>query len=227
MKRAVFTVFFLMAVIGSAFAASETIDELIAQLEGKSPETAAQEREQKQSVEEAKKEIEVVKKQLRFQTDKFKNVTWTRTRLGQFGPRFDIYCGERNDKIWMRILIEPSGDTKPMLTELVYLNIDGDVKGFHIKADDRKTTSEVRSSKGLGGKIEVRRWFYETVDMSVTDPELENLLRRAASAKSVMVRFSGQYNQDFNLSKDWQKSFDAMLRYYKARQTILAHEKGE
>lgn len=225
MKRAVLGFFLLLAAAGCAFAANETIDELIAQLEGKSPETAAQEREQKWVVEEAEREIAAVKKALRFNTDKIENVTWVHTRLTQFRPVFDIYCGERGGRIWMRLLLEPRSDTRPMVMEQVVLNIGGEVRNFSIKAGDRNITSEVRAVKGTFGGVDVNRWYYERIDMPVT-PELEKILWRAAGSKSVLVRFRGRYVEDFKLSKAAHNAYSAILRYYRARQVILAHEKG-
>lgn len=225
MKRAILGLFLLLAAAGGAFAANETIEELIAQLEGKSPETAALEREQKWAVEEAKKEVDSVKKALRFRTDKIENVTWVHTRLTQFTPYFDVYCGERDGRIWMRLRLEPSSDTRPMVMEQVILNIDGEVRRFGINARDRDVTSEVRSVKGVFGGVEVNRWYYEKIDMPVT-PELEKILWWATGKKSVLVRFRGRYSQDFKLTKAWHDAFSAMLRYYRARQIILAHEKG-
>lgn len=222
MKRLVLTLLILLTITGCAFASDVTIDELLAQLEGKSPETITQEREQRMSVDEAKKEIEAVKKNLRFRTDKMENVTWTRTKISTGKPYFDMYCGERNGKIWLRVKLEPSANTKqPMIMNTVLLNIDGHNTGFTVKASDRKTSSEVRSSRGTFGGIDVNRWFYEEVDMSVITPELETLLRQAADGKTVMVRMRGNYSEDFMLSKQARAAFDAMLRYYRARQVLL------
>lgn len=226
MRKIALALFFALVISGCAAASSETIDELIAQLEGKSPESVAQEREQEWVVEEARREVEAVKKALRFQTDKIENVTWVHTRLFQTRPCLDVYCGERDGRIWMRLQLEPSSDTQPMVMEQVVLNIDGEVRRFSINASDRNATSEVRSARGTFGGIEVNRWYYEKIDMSVT-PELEKILWRATGRKNVLVRFKGRYSQDFKLTQAWHNAFGAMLRYYRARQIILAHENGK
>lgn len=222
MKKAILSIFLLLAVSCCAFAANETIEELIAALEGKEPEVIAQETKQRQNVEWAKKEIEAVKKNLRFQTDRIENITWTQTKLNFSIPYFNIYCGEQNGSVFLRLMVEPDIRTERMETEKVVINVDGIVKSFTVPARYRNITSEVSSSKGING-VQIRRWYTERIDMPVYE-EVEDILRQAASGKETLVRMSGRYSQDFKLSKAAHNAFDSLLRYYKARQIILASQ---
>lgn len=222
MKKVILSVFLLLVVSQCAFAANETIEQLIAALEGKEPEVIAQETKQRQDVEWAKKEIEAVKKNLRFKTDKIENITWTHTKLIPSTPYFDVYCGERNGSVFLKLIIKPDIKTEQMAMERVIINVDGIVQSFTVPLRYRNITSEVSSSKGING-VKMLRWYTERIDMPVYQ-EVQDILRQAASGKETLVRMSGRYNQDFKLSKAAHNAFDSLLRYYKARQIILASQ---
>lgn len=222
MKKVIFSVFLLLATSCSVFAANETIEELIAALEGKEPAVIEQEIKQRQNVEWAKKEIEAVKKNLRFKTDKIENITWTHTKLNFSIPYFDIYCGEQNGAVFLRLMIEPDIRTERMETDRIIVNVDGIVHSFTVPLRYRNITSEVSSSKGING-VKMLRWYTERIDMPVYQ-DVEKILIQAAGGKETLVRLSGKYNMDFKLTKAAHNAFDSLLRYYKARQIILTSQ---
>lgn len=202
-----------------AFASNETIDELIAQLGIKSPEAAAPERKNNQTFGEAWKEIESVKKRLRFKTDKIENITIVSTRLNYDIPFFDIYCAEKGGKIWLRLVMKAGLTSEPMATGKVIINVDGIVHSFSVPSYSRETTSQVSSYRSAR-TVYTQRDYNEKVDM-VVDEDAEKILRLATDGKVTMIRMRGRYYVDFKMSKAAHTSFDAMLRYYKARQILL------
>lgn len=224
MKKAALTILFLLSLISSAFAAFDSFDDLVAAEEKKGAGVPAQASDN--AYEAAKKEIEAVKKHLRFRIDKIENIVWVSTKLKYTTQCFDIYCGEQGGEIWLRLKIKPGPYTQPMVMERVTINVDGVAQSFMVPPSSSNITSELHSTYGIGD-IKARRWYEEKVDMAVNQ-EIEKLLRRVADGKETLIRLSGRnYKVDMKLLKDSYPAFDAMLRYYRARQIILAHEQGK
>lgn len=223
MKKIILGLFLILAAPCCVFAANETIEALIGALEEKEPAVIEREVKQRRDVEWAEQEIAAVKKHLRLQTDKIENTSWVISKLNIYSTYIDIYCIEQDGVISLRLVLAPRFDTEPLMMERFVINVDGAPNTFAVPAKNREITSKVRTDSSGINEVEITRWYKERANLAVTK-EIKKVLRQAADAKETLIRMRGRYNFDFKMSKATQISFDAMLRYYEARQIILASQ---
>lgn len=169
----------------------------------------------------AMQEISALKKYLKFNTDKVENITWVGSRVMQFNPYMEIYTGERDGKIWLRLRVQASDTTLLDVAQIV-LNIDGEIHRIETDPQYRTISSRVSTSREMR-RIVTRIWYTEKIDMPVSDSlQIMNILRQIPSSGNAVVRLRGHNGSvDFSMSSASKNALSDVIRYYNARRTEL------
>jgi tetratricopeptide (TPR) repeat protein len=134
--------------------------------------------------------------------DEFEGISWcyadgTPKRIGSFS--FYCYVGEKNSRTWLRL---KTGFHKSDWVFFEKISVKADEYKFEIPFDyyeDRDTD--------IGSGI------YEWIDISVNSSLLSKL-KKVTEADEVIVRFSGDYYKDYELSSKQKIRIKQIIDYY-------------
>lgn len=212
MRKVIALLLFLLISATSAFAASETIEDIISQLEGKDTETIAHERQERRARDEKKfaekleDECIALKSKLWLTTDKVSDTAVYRSKKTPT-PTLSV-------KGSIYFILHETGSV--LLLECRYGFIDDN--GIFLKEIRVDIDSETHIVR-LDSASKKPRHGWEYVDATVTLND-EIFYKKIINSETTTVHFMGVNNSliNFKVSKRQKEALSEVLRFYYIRQ---------
>lgn len=149
-----------------------------------------------------KQELYELRNHMTSKFDEVEGIKWIRDKATPQNLHKNmcyVYLGQKDDYMWPRWFLGFKNESWVFFTRIIF-NIDGERREINIGYFDRKS-----GNNGYG--------VWEYIDLS--GDEHLSLIRKIASSKKTIIRFSGdQYRKDFTVSQKQKGAMKRVVRLY-------------